>query len=100
MSFVLDASVALAWSFKDERGPYEMGVLDALRSSEAIVPALWPLEVSHGLLSAGRRGRLEPAIAEGLIRTLLSLPIAVDPGSCGDAFQSIRRLARMHRLTA
>ena len=40
MSLVLDASVALSWCFEDEGGDYVLEVLDALRGSETIVPAL------------------------------------------------------------
>ena len=100
MSFVLDASVALSWCFEDEGGDYVLEVLEALRGSEAIVPALWTLEVSHGLLVAERRGRLEPQAADRFIPMLLALPIAVEPGSRSAAFGDIRRLARTHRLSA
>jgi predicted nucleic acid-binding protein len=100
VSFVLDASVALSWCFADERGPADLAILDALQSSEAIVPLLWSLEVSNGLLIAERRGRLEPTEVDEAIQMLLALPIALDPGSKPGAFLTIRRLARAHRLTS
>jgi predicted nucleic acid-binding protein len=100
VSFVLDASVALAWCFKDERRSSDMAILEALKSSEAIVPMLWTLETSNGLLLAERRGRVDAAEVDGLIRMLLSLPISIDPGSKSDAFLTVRRLARAHGLTS
>ena len=66
MSFVLDASVTLAWAFEDEGGFYPEAVLDTLMVGEAVAPSLWPLEVSNGLLTAQRRGRLGAAEGYGL----------------------------------
>lgn len=59
MKLVLDASVALSWCFEDEGGDYALQVLDSLRTGEAIVPTLWMLEVSNGLLAVERRGRAD-----------------------------------------
>lgn len=47
--FVLDASVALAWAFREERNAYTQGVLHTLKRGEAIVPAIWPLEMGIGI---------------------------------------------------
>lgn len=51
--FVLDASVAVAWAFADEGDAYAGRVLESLAEVEALVPALWPLEVGNALV--GRR---------------------------------------------
>lgn len=100
MNFVLDASVALSWCFEDERSEDALRVLESLRSSEAVTASLWPLEVANGLLTAQRRGRLEPARATRLGRMLLSLPIVVDPVARGRAFAATTALARAHGLTS
>jgi hypothetical protein len=47
--FVVDASMALRWCFADEATPYSRGVLAALETTYAIVPALWPFEVANAL---------------------------------------------------
>ena len=99
MSFVLDASVALSWCFEDDSSDYSDRILDALMTDEAMVPHLWTLEVANGLVVAERRGRLDQAKADGFIRTILALPIAMDPGSRSAAFLELRRLARAHRLS-
>jgi predicted nucleic acid-binding protein len=100
VNFVLDASVALSWCFEDEGGDYALEVLDALRTEEAVVPTLWTLEVSNGLLVAERRGRIDSATATKFTLLLLSLPLAVDPAERGRAFAVTRRLARTHGLTS
>ncbi len=100
MNFVLDASVTLAWGFEDEGGAYALGVLEGLRSSEAIVASLWPLEVANGLLTAERRGRIEAADARRFLHLLLSLPIVVDPVARRRAFEAVHALAKKHALTS
>jgi predicted nucleic acid-binding protein len=58
MSFVLDASAALAWVF-ERADPSEAlearSLLDRLRTDEAIVPELWRLEVLNALIVGCRR---------------------------------------------
>jgi predicted nucleic acid-binding protein len=100
MNFVLDASVALAWCFEDEGGDYAVGVLEALRSRDALVAALWPLEVVNGLLTAERRGRLVRSDAAQFMRLLQALPIAVDPVARRRAFETTYGLARTRGLTS
>ena len=56
---VIDASVALAWCFPDEGSPYADDVLVALHGISILVPAIWPLEVAHGLLVGERNKRLK-----------------------------------------
>ena len=80
MNFVLDASVALAWAFEDEDGEYARGILARLEKEEACTTALWPLEISNGLLAAERRDRIEAADSARFTRLLLSLPIVVESG--------------------
>ena len=53
--FVLDNSLTMAWYFEDEATPFANDVLDDLtQDSEAIVPPLWALEVTHVLLDCSR----------------------------------------------
>lgn len=97
---VLDASVALAWCFEDEGGDYATGVLETLRASEAIAASLWPLEVSNGLLTAERRGRIDRAGCTRFTALLRALPIVIDPVARQRAFGATYALARKHALTA
>ncbi|HEY5230790.1 MAG TPA: type II toxin-antitoxin system VapC family toxin, partial [Galbitalea sp.] len=61
--FVIDTSLAMAWCFEDEATPPTEAVLDRLREDQAVVPAIWPLEIANVLLVAERRGRLTEAQA-------------------------------------
>lgn len=99
MRFVLDASVALAWCFEDEGGEYPEGVLEALRTREAVAASLWTLEVANGLLAAERRGRIEAQDVIRAARLLMALPIVVDPVERGRALTTTFRLARTRDLS-
>lgn len=104
MNFVLDASVTLAWCFEDEAGgadgDYAVGVLEALRSSEAVAASVWPLEVANGLLVAERRGRLDAAAAAAFMELVLALPIALDPGTRSHGLRGAHQAGRIRRLSA
>ncbi|NNM04034.1 MAG: type II toxin-antitoxin system VapC family toxin, partial [Gemmatimonadetes bacterium] len=62
--------------------------------------ALWPLEVSNGLLVAERRDRIEPAASARFTRLLLALPIVVEPVDRRRVFEQSRSLARRRNLSA
>lgn len=100
MSFVLDASVALAWCFRDEGGAYVADVLTALRDAEAVVASHWTLEVANGLLVAERRGRIASGGVSRAVQLLLSLPIVVEPVERSRALTATHRLARTRELSA
>lgn len=76
--FVLDNSIAMAWSFADEVDEYADAVLDRLTTARAIVPVLWPLEVVDALLMGERRKRSTEAESIKWIGILSSLPIVID----------------------
>jgi len=78
VTFVVDASVTLAWCFDDESAAYADTVLDRLRDEDAIAPAIWPFEVANGLRTAERRGRLDPAELPRLRQLLEALPVHVE----------------------
>ncbi len=99
MNFVLDASVTLAWAFDDERNRAALDALERLRTDEAVVAPLWPLEVTNGLLAAERRGRITAADAGRFAHLVRSLPIVVDPVARVRVFESTVSLARTHGLT-
>ena len=100
MSLVLDASVTLAWCLDDETSAYADTVLDGLARSEATVASPWGLDVSNGLLTAERHGRIAADEGPKLTSWILSLPIAVDPVSRSRALTATHRLARTHGLTS
>ena len=75
---VIDASVALAWCFRDERTEATAKLLERVQTDAAAVPSLWHLEVANVLALAERRRRITPAESTELIALLETLEIVVD----------------------
>jgi len=100
MPFVLDASVALAWCFRDERNAYAHRVLRRLDDEPAVVPNIWLLEVANGLLIAERRGRLSRAEVTQVGGVIADLPITWRETSLEQALGSVLDLAGTHELSA
>jgi predicted nucleic acid-binding protein len=96
---VVDASVALAWCFVDEQSPIADAVAEQLRSDRAVVPAIWPFEVGNALISAERRGRLDPLDRPRLLELLSALPIDIEPYALAQLLRSVTEIARSHQLS-
>jgi predicted nucleic acid-binding protein len=99
LSLVVDASVALAWVFGDERHDAAWRVVARLREAPAWVPAHFHLEVGNGLLSGLRRGRLTADQAQTAVVALGALPIEVDLDTPSRALSESWSLAARHGLT-
>ena len=54
MTLVLDASMAIAWLFEDERTEAAHTVMRRVVADGAIVPSLWRLAVAHVLARYSR----------------------------------------------
>ena len=67
---------------------------------EAIVPALWHLEVANAFLMGERRGRNTPADTGRWSSFLASLPITIDDQTMARAWSDITKLARVRSLTS
>jgi predicted nucleic acid-binding protein len=98
--FVLDTSVALAWCFEDESSPAADEILDLLLSSEAVVPAIWSVEVANALLAGERRKRIRPAEVTRSLELLRSLNIRLDDAGLRLEAGELVALARAQRLSA
>lgn len=97
---VIDALVALAWCFPDEKSADAERVLEALEGRTVLVPALWALKVANGLLVGERRKRIGQAdilrfveLLEALRVQEIALPISAHLGS-------VLPLARQYKLSA
>ena len=77
MPFVLDASITACWCFPDEQSTVADAAMDRLLDDEAIVPALWNIEIRNILVVNERRNRIESADADAFLRDLGRLPIRV-----------------------
>lgn len=78
MSFVLDASIVLAFILPDESEPLAALAMDAISRNSALAPVHWPLEIANGLLIAQRRRRITPAIRLGGLADAALLPVELD----------------------
>lgn len=99
MSVVLDASLAVAWFFESERTPPVVAVLDLILEREALVPALWPLEVANALQVAARRGRMQRDARDRALLELETMPISVAMDDARGTWGTTLALADQHRLT-
>lgn len=97
MTFVVDASVVVAWAFADEQHAVAEAALERLDTEDAIAPALWWFEVRNALIAGERRGRIEVAGTSRFLQRLTRLPIMIDRTPDEPALLD---LARRYRLTA
>lgn len=97
--FVLDCSVTMSWCFEDESSQYTDDILMLFSEKKAVVPTIWPLEVSNVLLMAERRKRITFLQATEFIDALSILPIEVDPTTTARATGHILQLAKSANLT-
>jgi len=97
--FVIDNSVVMSWCFEDEGSTYADAVLESLETGEALVPAIWPLEVGNVLLVAERKKRLGHASAVRFLGLLGGLPISVEQEPPDRMLKEILSLAREYELS-
>lgn len=98
--FVIDNSIVMSWCFQDEKSKYANAILDRLSDSEAIVPAIWPLEVGNVLLVAERRKRLTEADCIRFLSLINELPITVQQETPGRMMKEIFNLAREYYISS
>lgn len=96
---VLDASMAIAWMFDDERTDATAGALRRVVAEGALVPSLWRLEVANVLRNAVRRGRCDEQYADRSLDRLERYPITIDDETNAHAWGATLTLAREAGLT-
>ncbi len=98
---VLDASVTLCWFFEDQATPFTEAVLDRLNDgNEAVVAAIWPLEIVNTMVVAERRKLVNAAQIAGFMEQLRELTIVVDPLPPERVFGAVFETARRYGLSA
>ena len=100
MAYVLDASLALAWSFDDEPEPGGELSLDRLAHEQAVVPSVWPLEVANALIIAERQARISRSDTTQLTAVLGGLQIEVELITTRRALAPVLDLARDYELSS
>jgi predicted nucleic acid-binding protein len=99
VSFVIDASLTLAWYFEDEAKPATDALLDRLALNGAVVPSLWRLEVGNAFQTAIRRKRVDAAFRDAALAELAAMPISVDPETDTHAWSTTLRLSERFALS-
>ena len=99
-SFVLDCSVAMAWTFEDETNDYAKVVYRKFEFDSVHVPDLFYLEVANALLVAERRERYTTRESRQFMDSLLSLSIRVDSAISKTVIDDIFSLGREYGLSA
>ena len=103
MSFVLDASVTLLWLAPDTNPAgvgYASAVLQMLKKSQALVPALWSLEVANVIAKIEAKNIVAEADSQRFIALLGRLNIVTDPATASHALGNTLNLARRYTLSA
>jgi predicted nucleic acid-binding protein len=95
MSLIIDASVVIAWAFKEQHATAERA-LARIQTEEAIVPALWWYELRNVLVLGERQKRVTERETARFLRNISRLTITID-SSPNEA--QVLTLARRHRLT-
>ncbi len=98
-SFVLDASMALAWHFADEESSRTLAIELLTDTAAVLVPSHWFAEVTNTLVMGERRKRATLADTAAFIERLGKLVIVVDEIAPERHWTHILPLARAHGLT-
>jgi predicted nucleic acid-binding protein len=100
-SFVVDASVAVAWVYPDHATDYSNSALKAFLSGSVIhAPQIWPLEVTNALVVLFRREKLTLEEREEAMGWLSKLPVAIDDQGTNQTFARIPHIALQFGLSA
>ncbi|MCY3672119.1 MAG: type II toxin-antitoxin system VapC family toxin [Alphaproteobacteria bacterium] len=97
MAVVIDASIAAAWCFPDERAQAAERVLDILPQTGGVVPGLFRHEIRNILIVTERRGRIDRIQSVRFLTRLRNLQLAQDDSHDED---TVLALARNRRLSA
>lgn len=102
--FVLDASFAIPWIFRDEANSESDGAWKRLveRSATGHVPGLWPMEMANVTLRGPRKGkpRLDEQDVASFFAILRKMPLTVHHQGLDMFMSRAPLLVRKHRITS
>lgn len=99
MTLVLDTSVALAWSFGDEKTAAIDALIVRVMSDGAVVPSLWRYEMANGLMMGVRRKRCDEKHRDDILAYFAALDIQTDAESDAHIWAATLQLAALCDLT-
>lgn len=105
MRFVLDNSVTMRWLFADgstEDLAYASSILTLMetQAAEAVVPAIWRLEVANVIVRAESKGLLIEAKSAEFLGVLQDMAISIDMETTEHALNDTLQLARRFKLSS
>lgn len=101
MEWIVDASMALAWAFPDERSIKADQFLNEISAKDILwVPFLWWYEIANALVVAQHRKRLNDVDAIQLRKLYGILPIKTDTNIDLEIWEQIQLLAKNFNLSA
>ncbi len=92
---VVDACTIVSWLLEDETSPKADAAVGYLAAHGAYVPSNFITEITHALLTAERRGRLDEVATGVALSEILALPLTVESPDP----HTILTIARSRRLT-
>ncbi len=92
---VVDASTVISWMLEDETSPEADAAVEYLAARGACVPPNFIPEVTHALLAAERRGRIDEISTGIALSEILALPLTIEAPDP----HTILALARTRHLT-
>ena len=99
-TFVVDASVAIAWVHPAQATRQTAAMLDAIADGATVeVPALWSLEVANALMVLVRRRKLADEERQAGLGWLRGLRVRVDHEMSALAFSRLSELAAAYQLS-
>lgn len=101
-SFVLDASFALPWIFRDENNAHSRSAWKALigQNATAFVPAIWFWEITNVLVRSEKRARVTSGEIASFFAMIEQMPIKLLPSLPVSVFTETPPLMRKHDLSA
>ncbi|MFI0847358.1 type II toxin-antitoxin system VapC family toxin [Mesorhizobium sp. IMUNJ 23232] len=98
MSFVIDNSMAMAWTLPDEWSPAADAVLDRVVNDGGHIPFHFPAEFANGLTMAVRKGRIDERARSAASQSFSMLNLVRDLEGVERMGAAIE-LADLYRLT-
>jgi predicted nucleic acid-binding protein len=98
-SFVIDASVILAWHNPEEESSYADDILDCLGEEIAITPQLCCMEINNVMRTFEKRGSISSLDVERSLASINDLPIKRDNVPISFEIPFVLSLARKYDLT-
>lgn len=97
--FVIDNSIVMCWCFGDQADDFTWSVLERVRESSAVAPAIFPLELGNALVVAERRKKLTQGDAQQFLQLVQALPLRVEQELPQRQWGEILALARQYQLS-